>query len=225
MSDTWYYADQGQRVGPVPSQDLKAALTRMANGREVLVWRDGFPDWKRAGDVPELWSQPLAGAYAAPPVLGPAPAHGGAKAASFDDPKHLWFGFDGRINRAKWWLVNLINIVALSVVAGIVFGVFGFSLLGGLLFGVFYLVLLFSAVAICAKRLHDRNKSAWWAALFIGVPVLLGLPAQVLGESGLTMVLALVQFGIAVWAFVELGCLRGTVGPNQYGADPLEGRT
>jgi uncharacterized membrane protein YhaH (DUF805 family) len=35
-------------------------------------------------------------------------------------------------------------------------------------------------------------------------------------------VLHLVGFAITVWAFVELGCLRGTVGPNQYGPDPLE---
>jgi hypothetical protein len=37
---------------------------------------------------------------------------------------------------------------------------------------------------------------------------------------------ALAVFGgagiaIGIWAFVELGCLRGTVGYNQYGADPL----
>ena len=38
----------------------------------------------------------------------------------------------------------------------------------------------------------------------------------------LGFVLHLVAFAITVWAFVELGCLRGTVGPNQYGPDPLE---
>ena len=26
---------------------------------------------------------------------------------------------------------------------------------------------------------------------------------------------------VGLWFFVELGCLRGTVGPNQYGPDPL----
>jgi uncharacterized membrane protein YhaH (DUF805 family) len=25
-----------------------------------------------------------------------------------------------------------------------------------------------------------------------------------------------------IWAFVELGCLKGTAGPNKYGDDPLE---
>jgi uncharacterized membrane protein YhaH (DUF805 family) len=27
-----------------------------------------------------------------------------------------------------------------------------------------------------------------------------------------------------IWALVELGCLRGTPGRNQYGDDPLAGR-
>jgi len=35
------------------------------------------------------------------------------------------------------------------------------------------------------------------------------------------MVLHVISFAISVWAFVELGCLRGTVGPNRYGPDPL----
>ena len=30
---------------------------------------------------------------------------------------------------------------------------------------------------------------------------------------------------ISLWAFVELYCLRGTVGDNRYGPDPLAGRT
>ena len=29
---------------------------------------------------------------------------------------------------------------------------------------------------------------------------------------------------LGVWALIWFGCLRGTVGPNQYGPDPLEGR-
>ena len=29
------------------------------------------------------------------------------------------------------------------------------------------------------------------------------------------------SFAITVWAIVELGFLRGTLGPNRYGPDPL----
>jgi uncharacterized membrane protein YhaH (DUF805 family) len=42
------------------------------------------------------------------------------------------------------------------------------------------------------------------------------------GGSGTTGILmSLAGTAIAIWAFVELGCLRGTVGPNRYGPDPL----
>jgi uncharacterized membrane protein YhaH (DUF805 family) len=34
-------------------------------------------------------------------------------------------------------------------------------------------------------------------------------------------ILSLAAGIIAIWGFVELGCLRGTPGPNQYGPDPL----
>jgi uncharacterized membrane protein YhaH (DUF805 family) len=30
-----------------------------------------------------------------------------------------------------------------------------------------------------------------------------------------------VSFAITIWAIVELGFLRGTIGPNRYGPDPL----
>jgi uncharacterized membrane protein YhaH (DUF805 family) len=35
------------------------------------------------------------------------------------------------------------------------------------------------------------------------------------------IILHIISFGITVWAFIELGCLRGTRGPNRYGPDPL----
>ena len=34
-------------------------------------------------------------------------------------------------------------------------------------------------------------------------------------------VLALEGFALSIWGFVEIGCLRGNVGPNNYGSNPL----
>jgi uncharacterized membrane protein YhaH (DUF805 family) len=36
------------------------------------------------------------------------------------------------------------------------------------------------------------------------------------------VVLGLASLVISIWGLVELGFLRGTVGPNQYGPDPLQ---
>jgi hypothetical protein len=41
------------------------------------------------------------------------------------------------------------------------------------------------------------------------------------GVRPVSLFLGLAGLGIAIWAFVELGCLRGTMGPNRFGSDLL----
>lgn len=69
VPDTWYYADKNGQVGPLTLQELKATLStfRNADASDVLVWRDGFSDWKPAKDVDELKGQ----APPPPPLLRP----------------------------------------------------------------------------------------------------------------------------------------------------------
>jgi uncharacterized membrane protein YhaH (DUF805 family) len=136
---------------------------------------------------------------------------------------HLLFGFRGRINRAKFWLAALIYFIA------IFFTAFGLAIASELFKWVaapIYLLLPISSVAVGIKRLHDRDKSGWWLLLFFLPPVVLavigllggsdeeggGIPAQILGFAVLA---------INIWMLVELGCLRGTIGHNRYGADPV----
>ena len=76
-----------------------------------------------------------------------------------------------------------------------------------------------SAPAIGVKRLHDINKSGWWLLLFYLVPaVLVGIlnltavPRDIRG-----LVLLFLFLPVTVWAFIDLGCRRGTRGPNKYG--------
>jgi uncharacterized membrane protein YhaH (DUF805 family) len=75
------------------------------------------------------------------------------------------------------------------------------------------------------KRLHDRDKSGWWLLLFYLVPyLLLGPIGWITGpERMLGVALAVASAAVTIWMIVEIGCRRGTVGPNQYGPDPLEG--
>ena len=106
------------------------------------------------------------------------------------------FSFKGRINRAKWWLMHLLIIAAL-IVLGMFFGGFGDEMLG--IFTIVFVIFYFwASLAVNVKRWHDRDKSGWW--------VLIGL-IPIIGS---------------IWAFVECGCLKGTDGPNRFGADPLE---
>jgi hypothetical protein len=54
MSDSWYYAASEGRVGPLNLRQLKTTLSTLPDAKDVLVWRNGLPDWKRARDLPEL---------------------------------------------------------------------------------------------------------------------------------------------------------------------------
>ena len=91
--------------------------------------------------------------------------------------------------------------------------------------------MLISSIAVGLRRLHDRDKSGWWLLLFYLVPSLLwgigavaffyGVGAEAAGGMIAGGVLGVLSFAILVWAFIELGCLRGTLGPNRFGPDPL----
>jgi len=159
---------------------------------------------------------------------------------------HLLFGFSGRVNRAKWWLSFLVMIIIYAVLIGapqafasdqeMLIGVLG--LVGAVLYIWIYL-------AAGAKRLHDLNKSGAWLVVFILGPIILTIiflavawsaigPSIMAGQTpgqaelaqilGIVAIFSLLSLGFFLWWLIWFGCLRGTVGPNQYGPDPLEGK-
>jgi uncharacterized membrane protein YhaH (DUF805 family) len=105
------------------------------------------------------------------------------------------FSFEGRINRAKFWLYWPIAFVAETVSLGAVW-VVGWAgnlddpmeamspfflekdhlfsrRLGLAVMSTFLLLYVWTLVVVSVKRLHDRNKSALWALFFWGAPILL----------------------------------------------------
>lgn len=152
------------------------------------------------------------------------------------------FGFSGRINRAKWWLAILIMIILQIVLIGLTMAVQSdtFNTVTG---WAYFIISLWVSLAAGTKRLHDLNRSGAWLMLFVGGPMLLlvaslGFTAVSLGGEALStdaldmsqiarlggyaLIVFGIWFGIAIWAFIWLGCLRGTPGPNNYGPDPLQ---
>ncbi len=114
--------------------------------------------------------------------------------------------------------VFLVLVVSVFVVLATmpVFGPVAASLIVLLL----YLPLLWIGLAIGAKHLHDREKSAWWLLVFYVLPSMLQVFADYAGATGFIFNLA--GAAIAIWSLIELGFLRGTPGPNEYGPDPLQ---
>jgi membrane protease subunit (stomatin/prohibitin family) len=66
---SFYLANQGQRTGPIDAGALRSLAESGQLTAETLVWKAGMPEWKRAGDVPEV-----AGVLGSvPPPLPPQP--------------------------------------------------------------------------------------------------------------------------------------------------------
>jgi uncharacterized membrane protein YhaH (DUF805 family) len=143
---------------------------------------------------------------------------------------NLLFSYEGRINRAKYWLAILVYVIV-TFVGGIIGFASGSEALANSLSGLISLATFISGILVGIKRLHDRDKSGWWLLLFYilpgvlftigGVMLFFGLVADSSGLGGASSIFFLGGAAVLLWAFIELGCLRGTVGPNQYGPDPL----
>ena len=165
------------------------------------------------------------------------------------------FSFSGRINRARMWLfyvvvwamemvvfLGILLAYAILLATGVVKehatsdnqSVYpGIALVVAI--GVFVIVFDYMYFAVTVKRLHDRNKSAWWLLIFFLAPIPLTFAPEILTATKLippdnqpaqiaAICVGLCGVALSIWSFVELYCLRGTVGDNRFGPDPLAGR-
>ena len=145
---------------------------------------------------------------------------------------YLYTSFEGRINRKRYWIGVIALIIVMIVVLFAVNFVFGGSMLfpdfrTRLITLVLQLLFLYPFTALMVKRLQDRNRPSYFAG-FLLVPTiikaltdLLGITGDPMSQNALDYLLNIIIFAVSVWFFIELGCLRGTVGPNQYGPDPV----
>jgi uncharacterized membrane protein YhaH (DUF805 family) len=112
-----------------------------------------------------------------------------------------WWSFQGRVGRGSFWGRNLL-LSAIGFFVGLIIGGIAQSggEGGGIIAILFYLAWTIVAgwlgLATSVKRWHDLGKSGWMVLLnftIIAIPV----------------------------TFIWQGFIRGTIGPNRFGADPL----
>ena len=146
------------------------------------------------------------------------------------DWQKLLFSFEGRTRRSHFWIGWLICFGA-GFVAGLI------PIIGQLI----SLALIWPNLAITVKRLHDKGKSGWLAAIpwvvgivgaiaavsMMGVSALTntaaleaGDPAAVMAlmgpAMGLIAVVGLICLGFLLW----IGLSDGQRGDNRYGPNP-----
>jgi uncharacterized membrane protein YhaH (DUF805 family) len=142
----------------------------------------------------------------------------------------FYFSSSGRISRSQYWLRYFVPVLVIGMILSALQLVSeGFQVLSGL----FQLAAAWPGIALLVKRIHDRNKSGWLVWVLYG-PMILAMLFSIaafiaiaLGSSEIASlgiisgVLWIAVLVVAIWFFIEFGCMRGTVGANQYGADPV----
>lgn len=121
----------------------------------------------------------------------------------------LFLSASGRIARGPFLIASAM-LLGFAVLYEAIAGMTIHLLTGWLI----YPPLLFFATCVLSKRLHDRGRSGWWAAL-----ILLSLVAiWPTPKHFLDFLFAVV----VVWTIIELGAMPGEQGANRYGPNPLK---
>jgi hypothetical protein len=54
MTDGWHYVEGERTVGPIDLREMQIVVSKISDPRNLWVWKIGFKDWERAGNVQEL---------------------------------------------------------------------------------------------------------------------------------------------------------------------------
>jgi uncharacterized membrane protein YhaH (DUF805 family) len=154
---------------------------------------------------------------------------------------------EGRIPRRRYWLwyvlpaalIYLLAMIADSIIEGGVRGRdedFHVPSPLGALAGLFF---LWPSFAVTIKRLHDRGMTGWWALVANGfVPIAImavaaywywatrmkdvgGPLASASNEMIIATAVCTVLALLWLYSAIVVAFVRGQVGPNRYGEDPL----
>ena len=115
----------------------------------------------------------------------------------FDDPmpvSQILFSLRGRVPRIVFWLYGVLGPLLVTLMAEMLLGIVGVSERRAEM--VTTVLLVWPCAAVSVKRWHDRDKSGWWALVYL-IPLI----------------------GV-LWTLIANGLLRGTVGANRFGDDP-----
>ncbi|MEM7071951.1 MAG: DUF805 domain-containing protein [Pseudomonadota bacterium] len=134
--------------------------------------------------------------------------------------------FRGRSTRKEYWLFVLFYflvvfwIVILTWIVGLSMGIPRYNIenLSTVLSFIFELIILIPSIAVDFRRLHDFDASGWWAIVIFAFWII-GLVSYLLGS----VLFAAFLWIITIIAWIAIGLVHGTEGPNRYGDDPKMG--
>jgi uncharacterized membrane protein YhaH (DUF805 family) len=81
--------------------------------------------------------------------------------------------------------------------------------------------MIVGVVAISVKRLHDLGRTGYWLLAFALANGLTSTVEITAPNRAIVLVALLTNAAVVILFIGWLGCVRGTIGANQYGPDPL----
>jgi uncharacterized membrane protein YhaH (DUF805 family) len=141
---------------------------------------------------------------------------------------NTWLSLRGRISRSTYWIKFALPIMALTWMAmavdALVLNIapdhFGPTrvIIGFLTF--------WPGIAGAVKRLHDLGHPGWYIAVFyggaLGAAIATGIAFGIWGPAGMVVGIPFAFLALAsLWYTLKIMFVRGTIGPNEYGPDPV----
>lgn len=112
------------------------------------------------------------------------------------DYKSLYLSIEGRVSRKDYALLYIVPTVVIYAVAAMLDNMVNAAADGvGLFTAIVALVMIWPSIVMTAKRLHDWDKTGWLQLVNI-IPIV----------------------GFIFW--IVTACIKGTEGPNRFGAVP-----
>lgn len=171
--DAWFYSREGEKIGPVTFADLRIkAKDAGLNPRLDMVWTQGMPEWKPAGEIADLFER-----RAAPEpqeTLAPAadpyqsPQH--ESAAELMGKEGDWPGARRRTYLIMTLLFPALWTFVFAAASGFLSAQFGAEIMLYVAMAANFVPVLVMLV-FSLKRLVNVGMSRWW---FLGnfVPIL-----------------------------------------------------
>lgn len=147
------------------------------------------------------------------------------------NPITLFFSAEGRIPRSTWWIgavmLGVIGLIGIYLLLRMFGPDLFLTFRGRACSFAFNTCLLFMGYNLAAKRFQDRSRSIVYPriVLCLALTKLLLDLFRVTGDpwalNFIDVFFLIFILGVLIWYVAELGCLRGTAGPNRHGPDPL----
>jgi uncharacterized membrane protein YhaH (DUF805 family) len=148
------------------------------------------------------------------------------------DLVYLFLSPEGRISRKTFWIGVGVLVIYSILLFIVLWSILGPSLVqnffGRLVGFAFTLPTIYFGYNLAAKRFNDRDRPIICAQAGAGAATvksllnLFRITGDLHANNWLDQLFVLVGTGIALWYFIELGLMRGTIGANAHGEDPEE---